>query len=122
MKNAKLFHVRFYFALCTLHFDFKFMFIAKVIGNVWATRKHAGLENSTLLIVKAVDISTPGKLTGEATLAIDGNQGAGPGDTVLVVDEGGSARKILKNSKAPVRTVVAGIVDKVYQGKEKNGL
>ena len=39
-------------------------------------------------------------------------------DTVLIVDEGGSARKILKNSKAPVRTVVAGIVDKVYLGKE----
>ena len=90
------------------------MFIAKVIGNVWATRKHAGLKSATLLIVKAVDVLVPGKLTGEATLAVDGNQGAGPGDTVLIVDEGGSARKILKNSKAPVRTVVAGIVDKVY--------
>ena len=90
------------------------MFIAKVIGNVWATRKHAGLKNATLLIVKAVDVAAPGKLTGEATLAVDGNQGAGVGDTVLIVDEGGSARKILKNSKAPVRTVVAGIVDKVH--------
>ena len=98
------------------------MFIAKVIGNVWATRKHAGLKNATLLIVKAVDVSVPGKLTGEATLAVDGNQGAGPGDTVLIVDEGGSARKILKNSKAPVRTVVAGIVDKVYLGKDKKNL
>ena len=94
------------------------MFIAKVIGNVWATRKHPGLKNATLLLVKAVDPMDNNKLVGEATLALD-SQGAGVGDTVLIVDEGGSARKILKNSKAPVRTVVAGIVDKVHiTGKE----
>ena len=96
------------------------MYIAKVIGNVWATRKHPGLKNATMLLVKAVDSLDKDKLVGEATLAIDGGQGAGPGDTVLVVDEGGSARKILKNSKAPVLTVIAGIVDKVHiTAKEK---
>jgi ethanolamine utilization protein EutN len=89
------------------------MFVAKVIGNVWATRKHPGLKGATMLLVKAVNPSD-GTLTGEAQLALDGNQGAGVGDTVLIVDEGGSARKILKNSKAPVRTVIAGIVDKVH--------
>ena len=92
------------------------MFIAKVIGNVWATRKHAGLKSATLLLVKAVN-PADGKPAGEAQLALDGGQGAGPGDTVLVVDEGGSARKILKNSKAPVRTVIAGVVDKVHLAK-----
>jgi len=30
---------------------------------------------------------------------------------VLVVDEGGSARKMLNNPKAPVRTIICGIVD-----------
>lgn len=95
------------------------MFIAKVIGNVWATRKHAGLKNATLLLVKAVDPLDKNKLTGEAALALDGHQGAGVGDTVLIVDEGGSARKILKNSKAPVRTVIAGIVDTVHITGEK---
>ena len=96
------------------------MFIAKVIGNVWATRKHAGLKCATMLLVKALDPLDGNKLVGEATLALDGNQGAGPGDIVLVVDEGGSARKILKNTKAPVRTVIAGIVDTVHiPGKEK---
>jgi len=92
------------------------MFVAKVIGNVWATRKHPGLKNATMLLVKPLDAD--GKPAGEAQLAIDG-QGAGAGDTVLIVDEGGSARKILRNSKAPVRTVIAGIVDKVHiTGKE----
>lgn len=88
------------------------MLVAKVIGNVWATRKHPGLKNASLLLVKALD--PDGKPFGPATLALDGGQGAGPGDTVLVVDEGGSARKILKNPKAPVRTVIAGIVDEVH--------
>lgn len=93
------------------------MFVAKVIGNVWATRKHPGLKNATLLLVKPLDAE--GKPSGDAQLALDGNQGAGTGDTVLIVDEGGSARKILRNSKAPVRTVIAGIVDKVHiSGKE----
>jgi len=95
------------------------MFIAKVIGNVWATRKHPGLKNAAMLLVKAIDPLDINKLVGETTLAIDGNQGAGVGDTVLIVDEGGSARKILKNPKAPVRTVIAGIVDAVHiTGKE----
>lgn len=93
------------------------MFLAKVIGNVWATRKHPELRNATMLLVKPVD--RDGKPAGEATMALDGSQGSGVGDTVLIVDEGGSARKILKNSKAPVRTVVAGIVDRVHiTGKE----
>lgn len=90
------------------------MFVAKIIGNVWATRRHPGLKNATMLLAKA--LGADGKPCGEAQLVID-NQGAGVGDTVLIVDEGGSARKILKNSKAPVRTVIAGIVDKVHIDK-----
>lgn len=90
------------------------MFVAKVIGNVWATRKHPGLKGATMLLVRA--LGADGKPAGEAQLAVDG-VGAGVGDTVLIVDEGGSARKILKNSKAPVRTVIAGIVDKVHIDK-----
>jgi ethanolamine utilization protein EutN len=90
------------------------MFVAKVIGNVWATRRHPGLKSATMLLAKP--LGADGKPCGEAQLVID-TQGAGVGDTVLIVDEGGSARKILKNSKAPVRTVIAGIVDKVHIDK-----
>ena len=88
------------------------MFIAKVVGNVWATRKHPQLKNATLLLVKAMDPCDKRKFTGDTTLALDG-VGAGPGDVVLIVDEGGSARKVLGNAKCPVRTVVCGIVDQV---------
>ncbi|GAB4029456.1 MAG: EutN/CcmL family microcompartment protein [Elusimicrobiota bacterium] len=89
------------------------MFVAKVLGNVWATRKHKHLSGFKLLIVKQIDPYDSSKLVGEAVMAVDGTIGAGPGDVVLVVDEGGSARKILGDSKSPVRTAVAGIIDSV---------
>ncbi|MFA6316747.1 MAG: EutN/CcmL family microcompartment protein [Elusimicrobiota bacterium] len=90
------------------------MIIAKVIGNTWATRKHPHLNGKLLLIVP-IDPMTE-KPLGDAVMAVDGGVGAGPGSVVLVVDEGGSARGILKDPKAPVRTVVCGIVDQVNSG------
>jgi ethanolamine utilization protein EutN len=92
------------------------MFLAKVIGNVWATRKHKELSGCKLLLVKTMDPLDPAKLTGETVLALDGGFGAGPGDAVLVVDEGGSARKVLGNPRCPVRTVVCGVPDRVFAG------
>lgn len=94
------------------------MFIAKVVGNVWATRKHRELKNYKLLLVKAIAPDEPAKFSGDTTLALDGGMGAGPGDVVLVVDEGGSARKVLGNPKCPVRTVICGIVDQVSSRNE----
>lgn len=91
------------------------MFIAKVTGNVWATRKHAGLKSAKLLLVRPVEPFS-GEFLGEPALAVDGGVSAGPGDTVLVMDEGGSAREILQKDNAPVRTVVCGIVDQVKSG------
>ena len=92
------------------------MFIAKVTGNVWADRKHRELAGGKLLLVKAMDPNDGNRLVGETTLALDGGFGAGPGDVVLVVDEGVSARKVLGNLKCPVRTVICGVLDKVLSG------
>ena len=89
------------------------MFIAKVVGNVWATRKHKTLFARKLMLVKAVEPFS-GQFIGDTQLAVDGGVDSGVGDTVLVLDEGGSARKILKDDKAPVRTVICGVVDLVY--------
>ena len=49
-------------------------------------------------------------------MALDGGVGSGPGSIVLVVDEGGSARGIINDEGAPVRTVVCAIVDQVVSG------
>lgn len=91
------------------------MFIAEVVGNVWGTRKHQGTANKRLLLVRPIDPFT-GKALGDAQMAVEGGVGAGPGSIVLVLDEGGSARMVLKDEEAPVRTIVCGIVDSVVSG------
>ena len=88
------------------------MKVARVVGNVWATRKHASLKDAKLLLVEPLDGET-GKVLGDTALALDKSFGAGPGDTVLVMDEGTSARQILKDPRAPVRLIVCGVVDSV---------
>ena len=92
------------------------MFIAKVVGNVWATQKHKSLEKSKLLIARPVDGLTGKFMEGDTVLAVDMNMDAGIGDTVLIMDEGNSARQILNDKTAPIRTIVCGVVDFVTVG------
>jgi len=94
------------------------MFIAKVVGNVWATRKHPRLGCSRMMLVRPMDPVT-GEFSGEPSIALDCRMDSGPGDTVLVMDEGGSARQMLRDSKAPVRTVICGVVDRITHWKER---
>ncbi len=91
------------------------MFIAEVVGNVWGTRKHASLNDKRLLLVRPIDPLTE-KHTGDAIMAVEYGTGAGPGSVVLVMDEGGSARGVLKDDGAPIRTVIVGLVDSVVSG------
>ncbi len=91
------------------------MFIGEVIGNVWGTRKHPSLEGKRLMLVRPIDPMT-GESKGDAVMALDGGVGSGPGSVVLVVDEGGSARGILDNPEAPVRTIICGLVDQIVSG------
>jgi len=91
------------------------MFIGEVVGNVWGTRKHPSFKGRRLLLVKPIDPMT-GESIGDAVMAMDGGVQSGPGSIVLVVDEGGSARSIIKNEAAPVRTVVCAVVDAVSSG------
>lgn len=88
------------------------MILAKVIGNIWATIKHKDLEGKKLLLINTIDGNT-GKLTGKIQLAIDHSMSAGPGDTVLVIDEGSSCRQIIGTKKGPTRTIIAGMVDQI---------
>ena len=93
------------------------MIIAKVVGNVWATRKHKDLDGKKLLLVMPVD-SGNGSRAGSTLLAIDESACAGVGDTVLLLDEGSSCRQILGTKRGPTRTIIAGVVDNVsFKGK-----
>ncbi|MEW5814524.1 MAG: EutN/CcmL family microcompartment protein [Spirochaetota bacterium] len=86
------------------------MILSRVVGNVVSTVKHGFLHGHKLMIVQPV--CPDGKPKGKSMIAIDTVQ-SGIGDTVLVLDEGNSARTIVGDKMAPVRTVVVGIVDNI---------
>ena len=84
------------------------MKIAKVIGNIWATRKEDKLAGYKLLIVQPLNILSGGK-ENEPLVACD-ISGAGVGETVLIVS-GSSARSAAGDMSVPVDATVVGIVD-----------
>ena len=86
------------------------MYIGKVIGTVVATIKIDHLDKRKLLLVDLLDLD--GNETGSYDIAVDVVQ-AGPGDTVLVIDEGNGARQILNLDPGAIRAVIVGIVDEV---------
>ena len=94
------------------------MTLCIVAGSVTSTIKHPSLAGRKLLLCYALKPAGPdavGRMhtaSKKPIVAVDTVQ-AGIGDTVLVIDEGNAARKILGDSSAPIRTVVAAIVDDV---------
>jgi ethanolamine utilization protein EutN len=90
------------------------MFLARVVGEVVATIKHGHLQDRLLLLVQPE--RPDGSSTGKLAIAVDAAQ-AGPGDRVLVADEGNSAAQVLRRPRGAVRTVIVGIVDEVSEGE-----
>lgn len=87
------------------------MILGKIIGNVVSTVKEPGYESRKILIVQPVDPS--GTPKGQCLLAVDAVQ-AGIGDTVLILEEGGSARMILDEPETfTIKAIIAGIVDQI---------
>jgi ethanolamine utilization protein EutN len=84
------------------------MRIAKVIGNVWATRKEEKLAGIKLLIVQPMNI-IDGTNEKNPIIAAD-IIGAGIGETVIIVG-GSSARGAAGSLDIPVDATVIGIVD-----------
>jgi len=91
------------------------MFLGEVVGAVVSPVQHPVLDGQRLLLVRPLD--PRGARTGRVRIAID-RASAGPGDRVLVVDEGNAGRQLLEAPDAPVKTVVLGVVDYVELGGE----
>jgi len=83
------------------------MQVARVIGDVVATRKDAALHGLTLLVVQPLDPA--GEPTGRALVAADAS-GAGVGERVFFV-RGREAAFPFLPLEAPVDAAVVGIVD-----------
>lgn len=86
------------------------MKLARVVGTVVSTINHPAFEDRTLLLCDLLDPG--GAPTGGYLIAVD-SVGAGAGETVLLLDEGNSARQVLAAPGSPIRTVVVGIVDEI---------
>lgn len=87
------------------------MFTGRVIGSIDSTINHPWYNARKLLIVEKTDGS--GAAAGDYVIAVD-TVGAGPGEPVLVLDEGNGARQIFASTDAPVRSVIVGIIDEVH--------
>ncbi|HOJ17753.1 MAG: EutN/CcmL family microcompartment protein [Ignavibacteriales bacterium] len=84
------------------------MFLGKVIGTVWSTKKDENLVGSKLLIIRQLDLDLKEKQS--FVVAVD-SVGAGEGEIVLVAT-GSSARQTNITRNKPVDAVVMAIVDK----------
>lgn len=81
------------------------MIAAKLIDNVWATRKAESLNGLKLMLAEIIGGTEAGH-----RLIVGDTVGAGIGDRVIV-STGSSARRMLGNDNIPVDAVVIGIID-----------
>ncbi|MEL1134347.1 EutN/CcmL family microcompartment protein [Desulfitobacterium sp. THU1] len=81
------------------------MIAAKVIDNIWATRKAESLRGLKLMLVEVLG----GIDAGRIMIAVD-TISAGIGERVLVCT-GSSARKMLDCENTPIDAIIVGIID-----------
>lgn len=82
------------------------MITAKLIDNVWATRKAESLNGYKLMLAEVIG---GGKTNGQRLIVVD-IISAGIGDRVIITT-GSSARRMLGKDDVPVDAVVVGIID-----------
>lgn len=89
------------------------MLLARVEGNVVATRKHPSFEGWRLVICQP--IAQNGTPEGVPQVAIDAH-GAGMHQRVVISSDGAASRKAVGDEKSPVRWMIVGIVDEKEPG------
>jgi ethanolamine utilization protein EutN len=85
------------------------MFLGKVIGTVWSTKKTSDLEGVRFLIVHPFDLDR--EPTKNVVVVAD-RLGAGAGETVMCA-YGKAARSAIGNQDMSIEAAVVGIVDRV---------
>jgi len=89
------------------------MLLARVEGNLTATRKHPSLEGWRLIICQPINHA--GEPEGVPQVAIDA-QGAAMHQRVIISSDGQAARQAVGNDKSPARWMIIGIVDEKAPG------
>ena len=86
------------------------MLIARVIGELVATQKHASHRGRKALLVQPLNLD--GSNRGDAVIALDAVD-AGAGDRVLLATEGFSAMTSVGRPQSPIDMAVVGFVDEI---------
>ena len=89
------------------------MLLARVEGNVVATRKHPSFEGWRLLLCQP--INSAGVAQAAPMVAID-SLGAGMRQRVMISSDGAAARNAVGDQKSPARWMVIGILDETQAG------
>ncbi len=85
------------------------MFLGKVIGTVWSTKKAPDLEGVRFLIVHPYDLD---KQPTTSVVVVADRLGAGTGEIVMCAF-GKAARTAIGNQEMSIDAAVVGIVDRV---------
>ena len=95
------------------------MFLAKVVGTVWSTKKAPDLEGVKFLIVHPIELD---KEPARSVVVVADRLGAGIGEIVLCA-YGKAARSAVGNQEMSIEAAVVGIVDRVdIQGSPSDEL
>ena len=85
------------------------MFLGKVVGTVWSTKKTPDLEGVRFLIVHPYDLD---KEPTKNIVVVADRLGAGIGETVMCA-YGKAARSAIGNQEMSIEAAVVGIVDRM---------
>lgn len=85
------------------------MFLGKVVGTVWSTKKTPDLEGVRFLIVHPIDLD---KEPTKNIVVVADRLGAGVGETVMCA-YGKAARSAVGDQEMAIEAAVVGIVDRV---------
>jgi microcompartment protein CcmK/EutM len=84
-----------------------------VRGNITSTIHHPFFGGQKMMIVDECDEQF--QPTGKYLIAVDA-VGVGPGERVLLLNEGNGSRQIVGDSTAPLRSMIVAIVDEATTG------
>jgi microcompartment protein CcmK/EutM len=85
------------------------MFLGKVVGTVWSTKKTPDLEGVKFLIVHPIDLD---KEPTRNIVVVADRLGAGIGEVVMCA-YGKAARTAVGNQEMAIEAAVVGIIDRV---------
>lgn len=93
------------------------MKIGIVTGTITSTHKQKVYQGRKLMVVQPINLK--GQPSGKEEIAVD-TVGAGVGELVLLLKEGGSARLAMQEmTLQPVNEVIIGIIDSLQVGENQ---